>query len=93
MLNAANLNIAESFALAAPDARQMYELAQRAWHPDADALLISCLNMHAQEVVGLLEQQLGRPVITSTTATLWKLLRSAGRADRIPGYGRLLAEH
>ncbi|AOB25242.1 hypothetical protein BBB44_02645 [Bordetella bronchiseptica] len=93
VLNAANLNIADSFALASPDARQMYELAQRAWHPDADALLISCLNMNAQQVVGLLEQQLDRPVITSTTATLWKLLRSAGRADRVPGYGRLLAGH
>ncbi|MBO9354548.1 hypothetical protein GG851_11140 [Bordetella petrii] len=91
VVRAANLNIADSFALASPDARRMYELAGQAWHPDADALLISCLNMNSQEVVGLVERQLGRPVVTSTTATLWKLLRSAGRQDRVSGYGRLLA--
>lgn len=93
VLKAANLNISDSFELASPDARQIYELAGRAWHDDADALLISCLNMNSQEVVGLIEQQLGRPVVTSTTATLWKLLRSAGRQDRLQGYGRLLADH
>ncbi len=93
VMGSANLDIADSFALASPDTRQIYELAERAWHPDADALLISCLNMNSQSVAGLLERQLGRPVITSTTATLWKLLRSAGRRDRVPGYGRLLSEH
>lgn len=93
VLGSAALHIADSFELASPDARQMYELCRRAWHPDSDALLISCLNMNSQEIVGLLEHQLGRPVVTSTTATLHKLMRSAGLQDRIQGYGRLLAEY
>ncbi|WP_233214156.1 maleate cis-trans isomerase family protein [Pollutimonas nitritireducens] len=93
VLGTANLNIRDSFELASPDARQIYELARRAWHPDADALLISCLNMNSQEIVELLENRMGRPVITSPTAVLWKLLRTAGLQDRITGYGSLLAIH
>ena len=93
ILRAANLGIADTFELASPTARDIYALAERAWYPGADALLISCLNMNSQEVVAQIESQIGRPVVTSTTATLWKLLRSAGVQDRIPGYGRLLSDH
>ena len=88
---AANLGIADSFELASPTARDITELAARAWSDDSDALLISCLNLNSQQVVDMLERQLGKPVVTSTTATLWKLLRSAGVHDRIEGYGRLFA--
>lgn len=89
----ANLGIADGFALASPTPADIYELARRAWNDDADVLLISCLNMNSQAVVDLLERRADRPVVTSTTATLWKLLRSAGVDDRIEGYGRLLASH
>jgi maleate isomerase len=44
-------------------------------------------------VVAALEQAIGKPVITSTQATLWHALRLAGIRDSLPGYGRLLQEH
>jgi len=44
-------------------------------------------------VVAALEQTIGKPVITSTQATLWHALRLAGIKDLLPGYGRLLQEH
>jgi maleate isomerase len=88
----AHLNISDGFALASPTSAEIYELALRAWQPGADVLLISCLNMNSQYVVSELEQAIGRPVITSTTATLWKLLRTAGVSDRIEGFGRLLQD-
>jgi maleate isomerase len=43
-------------------------------------------------VVAALEADTGVPVVTSTTATLWKLLRMTGVEDRIEGYGRLLMD-
>ena len=89
----ANLGIADGFALASLAPAEIYGLARRAWNDDADVLLLSCINMNSQEVVDLLERRADRPVITSTTATLWKLLRTAGLDDRIEGYGRLLASH
>ncbi len=46
--------------------------------------------MNSQDVAELIEQRIARPVVTSITATLWKLMRSAGLHDRIEGCGRLL---
>lgn len=92
VLRTAHLGITDSFELASPAACDIVNLANRAWHQDADALLISCLNMNSHTVVAQLEQQLGRPVVTSTTATLWKLLRSTGVKMRIQEYGCLLAK-
>ena len=85
------LGIADSFRLAAPTPQEIVELARRAWRDDADALLITCLNLRSHEVVERLEKELGKPVVTSTQATLWQLLRTAGIEDRVPGYGRLLS--
>jgi maleate cis-trans isomerase len=41
--------------------------------------------------VASLEGDLGKPVVTSQTATLWQALRMLGVARSVPGYGRLLA--
>ncbi|HTD89852.1 MAG TPA: hypothetical protein VK663_04265 [Burkholderiales bacterium] len=93
ILGSAHLGIADAFALADPTPEEIFALAQRAWHPDADATLITCLNLNSQQVINELEQHSGKPVITSTQATLWKLLRAAGVEDRISGYGTLLADY
>ena len=36
---------------------------------------------------------LGKPVIAVNTATYWHALRRAGIADKVPGFGPLLAQH
>ena len=41
----------------------------------------------------MLEAVIGKPVVTSTQAFLWKLLRVAGIRDQISGYGTLFAKH
>lgn len=93
VVSSACLGIRDAFELARPSAAEIVALAQRAQAPGAQALLITCLNLWSQLVIEQLEQALGIPVITSTQATFWRLLRIAGIADRIAGYGRLLAEH
>jgi maleate isomerase len=60
---------------------------------DSDALFISCGALRALEVVDHLEQTLGKPVICSNQAMMWHVLRLAGLADQIQGYGRLLSQH
>lgn len=42
-------------------------------------------------VLELLEQDLGKPVISSASAMMWHALRLAGVRQLIPGYGRLLS--
>ena len=57
----------------------------------SDGLFISCTDFAAMDLVAGLERELGRPVITSNTATLWDVLRTLGCDAPIEGFGRLLA--
>jgi len=93
VLGGAHLGIADAFQLAEPSASALRKLGHTAWRPGADALLLTCLNTRSHLVIDTLEQELNVPVITSTQATLWRLLRMSGRAERIEGYGRLLRMH
>ncbi len=92
ILGSAHLGIADAFALADPTPDDIYALWKKSWHADADASLITCLNMNSQEVIERIEAESGKPVVTSTQATLWKLLRAAGVQDRIEGFGTLLMD-
>ncbi len=87
------LGISDGFLLAEPEPSQLYQLGIEGWDKGSDALVISCLNTRSHTVIGALEQAIGKPVITSTQATLWHALRLAGVADKIQGYGRLLDTH
>jgi maleate isomerase len=93
VVGGACLGIADGFRLAEPTPDALLALARRGWHASAEALVITCLNTPSHTVVAALETELGRPVITSTQATLWHALRLAGLTDRLTGLGRLLAEH
>jgi maleate isomerase len=56
----------------------------------AQAILISGTGLPTAGVVERLERELGKPVVTSQTATLWSALRALGVKDPVRGYGRLL---
>jgi maleate isomerase len=60
---------------------------------DPTGIIAACLNFRTHEIIDTLEAQIGKPVVTSTQAVLWRLLRLAGFAAPIPGFGRLLREH
>lgn len=86
----AHLGISDGFRLAEPEPETLLELGLRGCDAKADALIVSCLNTRSHTVIATLEQALGKPVITSTQATLWHALRLAGIKDSILGFGRLL---
>lgn len=58
----------------------------------ADALFVSCTAVRAMECVSRLEDRIGKPVITSNQAIVWRSLRLVGVSRRIQGFGRLF-EH
>lgn len=89
VVGGACLGISDGFALAEPEPDTLFELGLRGFDPRADGLIMTCLNTRSHTVIDRLEQKLGKPVITSTQATLWHALRLAGIDDRIKGYGRL----
>ena len=71
----------------------VYAHARAIDRPDAEALLICCTDFNTVDVIEPLEKALGKPVVTSNSATLWATLRAAGIEDRLEGCGRLLREH
>ncbi|MBM3503855.1 MAG: decarboxylase [Alphaproteobacteria bacterium] len=72
---------------------KVFEHALSVDRPEVDGILICCTDFNTLDVIDLLEKTTGKPVISSVTATFWNILRRAGIKDKVPGYGRLLAEH
>lgn len=73
---------------------KVYAHARSVDHKDAQALMISCTDFSTLPLITRLESELGIPVITSNTATLWAALRAAitdpAQRPVVPAGGRLL---
>jgi maleate isomerase len=67
----------------------VYALARRAFAADAEALFLPCTDFEAINLIEVLEQDLGVPVLTANQVTAWHAIRIAGFEDRIAGFGRL----
>ena len=71
-------------------AEDAYALAQMVDTEDAEAVFLSGTGMPTVSVLEALEQDLGKPVISSASAMMWHALRLAGVGQPISGFGRLL---
>jgi maleate isomerase len=89
----AHLGIGDGFRLAEPEPDAILDLALGAWDPQSDGLIAACLNFRSHAIIDALEARIDKPVVTSTQAVLWHLLRLAGVETPIHGFGRLLREH
>ena len=69
-----------------------YDLALEVDHADADAIVLSCTNWQTMDAIERIERATGKPVISTTQASIWAALRAVGHAEPVPGYGRLLRE-
>lgn len=66
------------------------DLAARAHSDAADAVLMSCTDMRATEVIDQIEQRLGKPVVTSNQAMMFQTLQLLGLSDVPAGFGALM---
>jgi maleate isomerase len=71
---------------------QVYDLVKSIDTPQSDGVFISCADFRAMEVIQTLEDELGKPVVSSNQSTLWALLKMVSYPGNVTGYGRLLAE-
>lgn len=67
-------------------------LARAADTPAAEAVLLSGTGLPTVGVLEALERELGKPVLSSNQASLWRAIEEAGVEDPVPGFGRLLWE-
>ena len=71
-------------------AERAYRLARMVDREDAEAVFLSGTGMPTLPVLEMLEQDLGKSVISSASAMMWHALRLAGVRQPISGFGRLL---
>ncbi len=71
---------------------ETYKLAKAADRDEAEALFISCTNLSTADIIDTLEQELGKPVITSNQASVWLSLRRMGIDTATNDAGQLLRE-
>ncbi|MCZ6875706.1 MAG: maleate cis-trans isomerase [bacterium] len=71
---------------------ETYKLAKQADRAAAEALFISCTNLPTADIIEPLEQELGKPVLTSNQTSMWLSLRRMGVDEPVHGAGQLLRE-
>jgi maleate isomerase len=86
----ASMGISDPVALHYPSPREVYRLARQTWTDRGDGVLISCIALRSHIIAEVLERDLGTPVVTALTATLWAILAALGVREPVRGYGRLL---
>jgi len=73
-------------------AERAYQLGRQVDVADAQVLFLSGVGMPTLDAIDALERDLGKPVISSTSAMMWHALRTIGVREPMAGAGRLLAD-
>jgi len=84
------LGIKDNLKIGEQNPRTVYKLVKEVDTAQSDGVFVSCTNLRTIEVVGRLEKELKKPVVSSNTATLWAMLRRAKYIKPVVGFGRLL---
>ena len=92
VLDAQGLGLVDNLEVGRLEDTTAYELARKIDRPDAEGIVLACTNWRTMGVIERLEQELGKPVISTTQVSVWAALRILGEEQGIPGYGRLLRE-
>ena len=71
------------------DKHFLYRRAKKLALEGAEVFFLSCMGLATMELVQVLEEDLGIPVITSHQASLWACLRHSRVNDKLPGLGKL----
>jgi arylmalonate decarboxylase len=66
---------AERFAIRKVPPEAIFRMARAVDRPEADAIFISCTSLPTLKLIGAIEEQLGKPVVTSNQATFWNVLQ------------------
>ncbi|NIM46322.1 MAG: maleate cis-trans isomerase [Nitrososphaeria archaeon] len=67
-----------------------YRLAKEVNTSDADGVFVSCTDFRTIDILCKLENDLGKPVVSSNQATMWTTLREIGIKEHLEGFGVLL---
>ena len=83
---------ADSYAIGKLGPEHARDAFARIDRPDIDAFVVPGGNFPTLPSIDDWEREFNKPVVTTNQASFWAMLRMLETGDRIPGYGRLLAE-
>ncbi len=83
------LDIAADYDIGKVDENFLFKTLSNMDLADADALFISCTALPVLNIIGRLEKELNKPVLSSNQALIWDTLEEIGYNDDIRGFGKL----
>jgi maleate isomerase len=86
------LDLVDNSIIAHVSQNVLFRLAKKAYSSKADGIFISCTGLDVLDVIEPLEQDIGKPVVTSNQASFWHAFKLAKVGEPIQGFGRLLRE-
>src|SRR5690606_18818594 len=92
VVRAKGLGMVDNLKVGRLDDDSAYELAREIDGDDVEAIVLACTNWKTMGVLERLEQELQKPVLSTTQVSIWAALRMIGEKESIPGYGRLLRQ-
>ncbi|WP_338602599.1 aspartate/glutamate racemase family protein [Sulfolobus tengchongensis] len=95
IIKSAGMGIVENTNIGAVTPEEVYEFATKVLNNVSgyDGVFISCTNLRTFEIIGKLESKIGKPVISSNSATLWDIFRKLKIDVRITNLGELFKDH
>ena len=87
------LGVVQNLEIGALPSQSAYDLGRAADSDGVDAVMLACGNWHSMAVIERLEQDIGKPVISTNQVSMWGALRILGHVTTLPGYGTLLRDH
>ncbi len=86
------LGLVRNLEIGLLDAQTAFDVGRSVDRPEADAVLLACGNWSTFSIIDRLEQDLGKPVLTTNQVSLWHALKIMGMRP-LSGLGILLREH
>lgn len=68
-----------------------YQMAMKANTDESEAIVISATNFRTFEIIKKLEEDTGKPVITTNQAILWSVFKKLNLGVKLENYGKLLS--
>ena len=83
------LNYTTGAQLHKEDAESSYNFVKGLKLDGADCIFLSCTDFHSLEAIKYLEPDIGLPVVTSNTASMWAVLKHLGIRADMEEYGKI----
>lgn len=90
--NRLSLEIPDNLAVGRRDPLALTELVTQLDHSQADAVVLSaCVQMPSLGAIQKVQDEIGKPVLSAATATVYKILKALKLEPVVPNAGRLLS--